>query len=693
MAEEFRVAAVVTDRFSKTLGALLNKLSGVQKTAQVSTRATNVEFTRFHRNVERITGSLRAGLEPSLAAVGLSSLSAGLAVGGVGAAIAGVVLAIRNFSSSAIELKSISRETGIAAEKIKALQAAAGQFGVDSGNISPALTKFAEKIRDIRRGMGGPLVARLQTLKPGSGAEKVLEDLKTAEPSKALMSALEFLSRVKEGPARAAMAEQLGLSGLERFVQDGIKPLQKALDDLAARQPILTDDDLAKARQFESTVAQIQARFDAMTHRLAELSLPWVSELVSGLDRAVAASEKIGALLSSDKMLGDKAIGIDAITETPFVGKAARGAVNWLKELFGIKEAGAAEGPADRDRAGQPPGMRQLEMSKFRTEVREGTKQGFIEALRQMMTGTTGAGIGGSTGPGTGGTGGGGSSSAIGAIRNKLMGGGGSGRSGGGGTGQAGLGAPVTGAQAKINRKETWDFLKGKGLSDAAAAAIIGSEAGESNFDPNAVGDHGASKGSFQWDAERRAAIQRAAGINVATAPHPDQLTAMWWETHHGDKGAQSAMRIAEDPNATMGQVNTAWVKQFERSRYQENDIRIRAGHATRALKDLGGGAQTAYESSLKAGDESGIPRHGTGYRAFADYKNFQPSRPDYRSGDALKAKESHDASKPFSPSPSGKASLSVVFKNAPPMSTHADGGSLFDKIELDRGRSMTMAK
>jgi hypothetical protein len=40
-----------------------------------------------------------------------------------------------------------------------------------------------------------------------------------------------------------------------------------------------------------------------------------------------------------------------------------------------------------------------------------------------------------------------------------------------------------------------------------------------------------------------------------------------------------------------------------------------------------------------------------------------------------------------------GKATLEVSLKGFPPVNTKSDGGSLFDKVELDRGRSMEMAR
>ena len=49
-----------------------------------------------------------------------------------------------------------------------------------------------------------------------------------------------------------------------------------------------------------------------------------------------------------------------------------------------------------------------------------------------------------------------------------------------------------------------WTFLKGKGLSDEAAAGVMGNMQQESNFSTTAVGDGGTSYGLIQWHAGRK---------------------------------------------------------------------------------------------------------------------------------------------------------------------------------------------
>ncbi len=53
------------------------------------------------------------------------------------------------------------------------------------------------------------------------------------------------------------------------------------------------------------------------------------------------------------------------------------------------------------------------------------------------------------------------------------------------------------------NAKVVWNFLKAKGLSDEAAAGVMGNIQAECNFKTTAVGDNGTSYGLIQWHAGR----------------------------------------------------------------------------------------------------------------------------------------------------------------------------------------------
>lgn len=82
--------------------------------------------------------------------------------------------------------------------------------------------------------------------------------------------------------------------------------------------------------------------------------------------------------------------------------------------------------------------------------------------------------------------------------------------------------------------RESYDFWRGKGLSAAAAAGLVGMEQGENNFQAHGYGDRGTSYGSFMWKSDRRREILAGAGINVHGATHQQQLEAAYWEMTRG---------------------------------------------------------------------------------------------------------------------------------------------------------------
>jgi hypothetical protein len=90
----------------------------------------------------------------------------------------------------------------------------------------------------------------------------------------------------------------------------------------------------------------------------------------------------------------EKLKAFDGTTGSPLMGKVASNAIDWLKELFGVKPAGAAElKPSEQKRPDSFETPPWVGLIRFREEIRESTKSGIIEGLRQILQApTTGAG-------------------------------------------------------------------------------------------------------------------------------------------------------------------------------------------------------------------------------------------------------------------------------------------------------------
>ena len=97
---------------------------------------------------------------------------------------------------------------------------------------------------------------------------------------------------------------------------------------------------------------------------------------------------------------------------------------------------------------------------------------------------------------------------------------------------------------------EIYDVFRRVGATHAQAIGILANVSVESGFDPRAVGDHGQARGLVQMHADRRAAILRGCGINMATASAVDQARGIIWQLQHRETGAWHAIQRAATPAA-----------------------------------------------------------------------------------------------------------------------------------------------
>jgi Phage tail lysozyme len=110
--------------------------------------------------------------------------------------------------------------------------------------------------------------------------------------------------------------------------------------------------------------------------------------------------------------------------------------------------------------------------------------------------------------------------------------------------------------------RESYDFLKGKGLSEEQIAGVIANEYQESRCDPKA-NNNNVSFGIFQWKPDRIEKIKKATGIDIYTASHLEQLKALWWEMTEDpfEKKVYPLLKQAKSANEAAG----IFVNEFER--------------------------------------------------------------------------------------------------------------------------------
>lgn len=431
---------------------------------------------------------------------------------------------------------------------------------------------------------------------------------------------------------------------------------EQRMTQMAARLRAMSPFDVENAKAFNTAIANLQQSLSTLQNTVGAELAPAFTAAADALDRLlnenkVQLSERFArdfglAAAAAEKI---KALG-EAVGSVPLIGP---GAAQVGKDLFdpigmimrdletigsylGVGGAQAAEAPKGRSPYGSLAGIRQ----QFE-DTKKGTKEGVLDALREW------SGLGGGGGElaggapaaiGTGGLGGRGMS----ASRRAPLG-------GGGGTPRAA--APVGGERLRL-AKESYDFWRSQGYSHAAAMGLVAQEAGESGFNPTAVGDNGRSVGSFQWDATRRAKIAAATGIRIPSASHIENLRAAAWELNNSESTAGAAIRGSK----TVAEAVSAGVRLYERSRYQGRDITVRTGIAMGLERD------------------------------FAK----RPPPPQPKPGTVLKSSGAFGLGGPNYAAAGAKAAVLNVNVTAPGnVKTSADGGDHFKDISVKRSRPM----
>lgn len=125
-------------------------------------------------------------------------------------------------------------------------------------------------------------------------------------------------------------------------------------------------------------------------------------------------------------------------------------------------------------------------------------------------------------------------------------------------------------------------FFRGRGLTDAQAAGIVGNLQAESgvNLNPAAVGDGGRAWGIAQWHPDRRRTweqVNRTQWRRDGSSPNFDQqLQHIWWEFNNTERAAYNRIRSARTAGAAAAIVD----QYYERSSGAHRQKRIQNAQA-----------------------------------------------------------------------------------------------------------------
>lgn len=140
-------------------------------------------------------------------------------------------------------------------------------------------------------------------------------------------------------------------------------------------------------------------------------------------------------------------------------------------------------------------------------------------------------------------------------------------------------------------------FLKGKGLTDAQIAGIMGNWQVESNFSPTATGDGGLAYGIAQWHPDRRPPGGLSSDLS-------SQLDWFWTEAHTSEASAWQHFLAA---SSTPEQAAASFDQYYERS---DGTARVQREHDADALYPEVSGVtqQSGFLGDIGKGLIGGVP-------------------------------------------------------------------------------------
>lgn len=282
MADEtLRMQAEVVDKFSGPLKSLRSQLLDVSRQGAGHGEALAKGLGKVEGAAKSAGQAASTVLNPALATVGVTSLSAVVAVNGI-------VSALKSFGGSISALGQLGRETGMAADQLRVFQSVAGKFGISGDESAAAAKSFANNMRDIRRGVGETM-GFLQSQNPVV-AQFALKLKGTKSNDEAVKLAEDFIEQIPDAVDRGRFAEKLfGNVDFGRLGDQHLGSIAKLRDKMQEKLGPLDPGAVESAEKFERAMSDLRSSMSKVGMTIAsELMVPaerftsWMNDLVSG---------------------------------------------------------------------------------------------------------------------------------------------------------------------------------------------------------------------------------------------------------------------------------------------------------------------------------------------------------------------------------------------------------------------------
>jgi hypothetical protein len=424
------VAKLVEDVSAKL--AHINKSMIETAAVQRKAHAAATEAAKGHgvaleavaRSMRGVETAIRTAATPAFGALGIS-------VASVGAALAGVVLAVKHYGETGRQLEMVTRRTKLHADTVRALQGVGERWGVSVEQTNEALSNFGDLLQQTRRMAPQAMQRWMQWPELYNALGRDISKLNTEQ---ALGRVFGLLGRMTSIDQKKKALSILGLP--ENWAYFTKVELDKALAE-EKRWAALHPFSAEKAKKADEAFRRMERSFQGLRDDLGIAFAGPITEQVERLDRWLENPENINKIKAGFGEIG-RAIDQDTkdvahlmalleelnawyekhVPKTPEETKKAIqegidpskfrplpfGIPDWLKNLFDTSK---------NPRYGLAAGKASITETKRQVEepVKKGVFEGVVEALQTLLapkdakTGAGGAGAGAGAGAGDGGGG------------------------------------------------------------------------------------------------------------------------------------------------------------------------------------------------------------------------------------------------------------------------------------------------
>lgn len=360
MADEtLRMEAEVRDKFTGPLKALRAQLLDASREGARHGETLAKGLNKAEAAAQATANTAKTVLNPALAGIGITGLSAGVAV-------TGVISALNSLGSNLSSLGQLSRETGMAADQLRIFQSVAGKFGISGDAASSAAQVFSRNMRDIRRGVGDTM-AFLQSQSPAV-AEFAIKLRGTKNNDEANRLTEGFLEQIPNAVDRGRLAERIyGNADLGRLGDRSRGRIADLNRSTAEKLGPLPQGAVESAERYERAIADLRSSMSKVGTTIAMELLPpaerlttWLDDLVSGKRAEVATGLREGIRGIKDELaqINWAQFGADSLAAlretTALVGSMAKGFHDVAEAIHSLREGKFADALARADSASGP---------------------------------------------------------------------------------------------------------------------------------------------------------------------------------------------------------------------------------------------------------------------------------------------------------------------------------------------------